>query len=119
MWRYPVVAAVFVMFFLLFKVVMLMAVQRHTQHRRPDRIFYNGTEYFGPTLILISLDGFRPDYLERNMTPNMVNFGKIILHHLDYIHFTHDTLIAASGMRADYMHPSFPVSFTSVYVYTY
>lgn len=79
MWRYPVVAAFFVMFFLLFKMIMLIAVQRHTQHRRPDRIFYNGTEYFGPTLIMISLDGFRPDYLERNMTPNMVNFGKI--HH--------------------------------------
>ncbi|KAI9301997.1 hypothetical protein BJ944DRAFT_128002 [Cunninghamella echinulata] len=62
--------------------------------RRYDKIeksYYNGTHYFGPTVILISLDGFRNDYLERGVTPNIMNFG-------------------LKGVQADYMLPSFPVS---------
>jgi predicted AlkP superfamily pyrophosphatase or phosphodiesterase len=41
-----------------------------------------------PVTILISIDGFRPDYLDRNITPNM-------------------TALAKSGVRAR-MQPSFP-----------
>ncbi|ORX62158.1 Phosphodiest-domain-containing protein [Hesseltinella vesiculosa] len=37
--------------------------------------FYNGTHYFGPTVILISLDGFRQDYLQRGITPNLIEFA--------------------------------------------
>ncbi|KAI8975016.1 alkaline-phosphatase-like protein [Pilobolus umbonatus] len=62
----------------------------HTQ-RGAERLYFNGTEYFASTVILISLDGFRPDYLDRNITPN-----------LQYL--------AADGIMAKYMHPSFPPS---------
>ncbi|CAO3596337.1 unnamed protein product [Absidia cylindrospora] len=55
----------------------------------PNRTFYNGTHYFGSTVILISLDGLRNDYLKRGVTPQLVEFG-------------------ATGMQADYMLPSFP-----------
>ncbi|KAJ1941090.1 hypothetical protein EC988_006856, partial [Linderina pennispora] len=51
----------------------------------------NGTHQFKPTLILVSLDGFRPDYLDRGITPNLLEIGK-------------------QGLRADYMLPSFPSS---------
>ena len=30
-------------------------------------------------IILISLDGFRPDYLDKNITPNINYLGKMIL----------------------------------------
>ena len=42
-----------------------------------------------PPLILVSIDGFRPDYLNRNVTPNL-------------------NALAATGVRAEAMHPSFP-----------
>ncbi|KAI8461671.1 alkaline-phosphatase-like protein [Phakopsora pachyrhizi] len=31
----------------------------------------NGTHLFKPTVILVSFDGFRPDYLDRNLTPTL------------------------------------------------
>jgi len=31
---------------------------------------------YNTTLILVSLDGFRPEYLERGITPNITAFGK-------------------------------------------
>ena len=40
-------------------------------------------------VILVSLDGFKPDYLHRGVTPNL-------------------NQLAASGVRAEAMHPSFP-----------
>ena len=42
-----------------------------------------------PPLILVSIDGFRPNYLNRNVTPNL-------------------NALAAKGVRAEAMHPSFP-----------
>ena len=30
-------------------------------------------------IILISLDGFRPDYLDRNITPNINYLGKLMI----------------------------------------
>lgn len=42
-----------------------------------------------PLLILLSIDGFRPDYLERELTPNLA-------------------AIAADGVRAEAMRPAFP-----------
>ncbi|KAI7822466.1 alkaline-phosphatase-like protein [Kickxella alabastrina] len=51
----------------------------------------NGTHLFHPTLILVSLDGFRADYLDRGITPELLRLGK-------------------RGLRADYMIPSFPSS---------
>lgn len=52
--------------------------------------YYNGTTYYDTTVIYISLDGFRNDYLERNVTPNI-------------------DLITQQGISAKYMMPSFPV----------
>jgi predicted AlkP superfamily pyrophosphatase or phosphodiesterase len=50
-----------------------------------------------PPVILVSLDGFRPDYLERGVTPNL-------------------NALAANGARASAMLPSFPsVTFPNHY----
>lgn len=49
----------------------------------------NGTAQFLPTTILISLDGFRPDYLHRGLTPNLNAF-------------------VSRGLSPEYMLPSFP-----------
>ncbi|KAJ8327580.1 hypothetical protein BDV3_003389 [Batrachochytrium dendrobatidis] len=52
---------------------------------------------FQNTVVLISIDGFRPDYLDRGLTPNL-------------------NKIASSGVRAKYMQPSFPsVTFSNHY----
>lgn len=37
--------------------------------------FYNGSETYDATVIMISLDGFRADYLERNNTPTLSRLG--------------------------------------------
>ncbi|KAH9266853.1 hypothetical protein BASA84_000915 [Batrachochytrium salamandrivorans] len=52
---------------------------------------------FRQTVVLISLDGFRPDYLNRGLTPNL-------------------NAIAKNGIQAAYMQPSFPsVTFPNHY----
>jgi len=57
----------------------------------------NGTHVFGATTILISLDGFRADFLQRGLTPAMNAF-------------------VASGVSPQYMLPSFPsVTFPNHY----
>lgn len=60
--------------------------------RKPSALpqtFWNGTYTFKPTTILISLDGFRADFLNRGLTPAMSAF-------------------IASGVSPRYMLPSFP-----------
>lgn len=49
----------------------------------------NGTHLFAPTTILISLDGFRADFLYRGLTPTLNRF-------------------VAEGISPKYMRPSFP-----------
>lgn len=57
----------------------------------------NGTSLFAPTTILISLDGFRADFLYRNLTPVLNQF-------------------VAEGISPKYMLPSFPsVTFPNHY----
>lgn len=56
---------------------------------KPAQLFSNGTSNFGPTTILISLDGFRADFLERGLTPSLSSF-------------------LSSGVSPKYMLPSFP-----------
>ena len=57
----------------------------------------NGTELFAPTTILISLDGFRADFLNRGITPRLNAFIK-------------------EGVSPPYMAPSFPsVTFPNHY----
>jgi len=52
-------------------------------------LFSNGTSTFAPTTILISLDGFRADFLHRGITPTLNQF-------------------IAEGVSPKYMYPSFP-----------
>ncbi|KAI8643750.1 alkaline-phosphatase-like protein [Parasitella parasitica] len=59
--------------------------------RGAEKLYNNGTDYFASTVILISLDGFRPDYLNRGKTPHMKK-------------------LADDGIMAKYMHPAFPPS---------
>lgn len=57
----------------------------------------NGTAIFGPTTLLISLDGFRADFLQRGLTPRLSAFIK-------------------EGVSPKYMLPSFPsVTFPNHY----
>lgn len=57
----------------------------------------NGTSTFAPTTILISLDGFRADFLHRNLTPTLNSF-------------------ISKGVSPRYMLPSFPsVTFPNHY----
>lgn len=57
----------------------------------------NGTALFAPTTIVISLDGFRADFLQRGITPTLRQF-------------------IAQGVSPRYMHPSFPsVTFPNHY----
>ena len=57
----------------------------------------NGTSNFAPTTILISLDGFRADFLHRGLTPTLNSF-------------------IAEGVSPKYMLPSFPsVTFPNHY----
>lgn len=50
---------------------------------------WNGTHWFDPTVILISLDGVGTDYLEEGLTPHLLD-------------------ISRRGIRAEYLRPSFP-----------
>jgi predicted AlkP superfamily pyrophosphatase or phosphodiesterase len=66
----------------------------HASKRKPGapintQTFWNGTHAFKPTTILISLDGFRADFLNRGLTPALNAF-------------------IASGVSPRYMLPSFP-----------
>lgn len=58
---------------------------------------WNGTSFFAPTTILISLDGFRADFLQRGLTPTLNKFIE-------------------DGISPQYMLPSFPsVTFPNHY----
>lgn len=70
-----------------------------TRSSRPaySSLLSNGTSTFAPTTILISLDGFRADFLTRGVTPTLNQF-------------------IAEGVSPRYMQPSFPsVTFPNHY----
>lgn len=72
---------------------------RVTRSSRPAHLslLSNGTSTFAPTTILISLDGFRADFLTRGVTPTLNQF-------------------IAEGVSPKYMKPSFPsVTFPNHY----
>lgn len=78
-----------------------------------DPIWHNGSDTFGPTVVLVSLDGFRAEYLQRDLTPNMLEFGTKKPSALSIIIFVPrltTILVARTGVRAEYMHPAFPAS---------
>lgn len=56
---------------------------------KPQPLVSNGTALFAPTTIIISLDGFRADFLQRGLTPRLNAFVK-------------------EGVSPLYMNPSFP-----------
>ncbi|KIK90554.1 hypothetical protein PAXRUDRAFT_831614 [Paxillus rubicundulus Ve08.2h10] len=57
--------------------------------RQKEVLFSNGTHEFQRTVILISIDGLRADYLDRGLTPHLLDISK-------------------QGLRAKYMKPVFP-----------
>lgn len=70
--------------------------QRPAQNKKPEYVS-NGTALFAPTSIIISLDGFRADFLQRGLTPRLSAFVK-------------------EGVSPKYMTPSFPsVTFPNHY----
>ncbi|KAK4056973.1 hypothetical protein OIO90_001873 [Microbotryomycetes sp. JL221] len=50
---------------------------------------WNGTHWFEPTVLVVSLDGVRPDYLTQQTTPHLLE-------------------IAERGLRSEYLQPVFP-----------
>ncbi|KAL4081232.1 alkaline-phosphatase-like protein [Scleroderma citrinum] len=64
----------------------------HVSVSRPDtgkELLSNGTHEFKRTVILVSIDGLRADYLDRGLTPHLLDISK-------------------QGIRAKYMKPIFP-----------
>lgn len=83
-----------------FSILLLVAykLSRQTREMRvAQQMLSNGTAVFAPTTILISLDGFRADFLNRGITPRLNAFIK-------------------EGISPLYMNPSFPsVTFPNHY----
>jgi hypothetical protein len=82
-------------------IVLLGAYQVSRNYRQRAhgsvKLLNNGTSNFRPTTILVSLDGFRADFLNRGLTPTL-NF------------------FIAQGISPTYMTPSFPsVTFPNHY----
>jgi hypothetical protein len=44
----------------------------------PNALYSNGTHEFHNTVLLVSFDGFRSEYLDRNITPTIREFSKIL-----------------------------------------
>ncbi|KAK8168404.1 alkaline-phosphatase-like protein [Phyllosticta citrichinensis] len=89
--------AVAVLFLVLFIFAYRISGFRPTKHYEKQPMRWNGTSHFAPTTILISLDGFRADFLQRKLTPTLQSF-------ID------------TGISPQYMLPSFPsVTFPNHY----
>ncbi|KAG7116136.1 putative pyrophosphatase/phosphodiesterase like protein [Verticillium longisporum] len=83
-----------------FTILLLLAwklsLGKNSARTRPQLVS-NGTALFAPTTIIISLDGFRADFLQRGITPRLNAF-------------------VAEGVSPKYMMPSFPsVTFPNHY----
>ncbi|KJZ72566.1 hypothetical protein HIM_08090 [Hirsutella minnesotensis 3608] len=83
-----------------FAILVLLAWKLSKAHRsggKKQPLVSNGTALFAPTSIIISLDGFRADFLQRGITPRLNAFVK-------------------EGVSPQYMRPSFPsVTFPNHY----
>lgn len=96
LWRRVAIYAAIVA---LFVVLLSVAYRVSTPTLRPSAasMVSNGTSLFAPTTILISLDGFRADFLYRDLTPTLNEFIQ-------------------DGISPKYMMPSFPsVTFPNHY----
>lgn len=56
---------------------MLVVSELDRESEAKLHLYFNGTTYFDSTVIYISLDGFRNDYLDRKVTPNIDLIGKL------------------------------------------
>lgn len=80
-------------------------------------LFSNGTHKFHNTVIIVSFDGLRSDYLDRNVTPTINEFGKNLsrkpffkkIIKNTYFKFIH--ILVQKGVKAEHMIPSFPVRY--------
>ncbi|KAJ5081211.1 pyrophosphatase/phosphodiesterase [Penicillium angulare] len=84
---------IFALVVVLFLILVLGAYKASTGFRAAQipsqTLLSNGTALFAPTTILISLDGFRADFLDRGLTPSLNS-------------------LVADGVSPQYMNPSFP-----------
>ncbi|KAJ5059590.1 ectonucleotide pyrophosphatase/phosphodiesterase family member 1 [Bipolaris maydis] len=90
---------IYIAIIVLFVVLLATAYNLSTPQDVKDAaaLVSNGTSLFAPTTILISLDGFRADFLYRNLTPTLNQFVQ-------------------EGISPKYMLPSFPsVTFPNHY----
>ncbi|KAF2663064.1 Phosphodiest-domain-containing protein [Lophiostoma macrostomum CBS 122681] len=93
--RLAIYAAIVVLFIVLLSVAY--RVSKPKQQGSAAAMLSNGTSLFAPTTILISLDGFRADFLYRGLTPTLNEFIQ-------------------NGISPKYMKPSFPsVTFPNHY----
>ncbi|KAF7955733.1 hypothetical protein EAE96_004657 [Botrytis aclada] len=92
--------AMYLLIALGFTALLLVAwkLSKKARFTKEHQIFLsNGTALFAPTTILISLDGFRADFLKRGITPRLNTFVE-------------------EGISPVYMNPSFPsVTFPNHY----
>ncbi|CBF79613.1 hypothetical protein AN7550.2 [Aspergillus nidulans FGSC A4] len=84
-----VFSAMFVLFLILLLGAYKASAGFRASHSSVKTLLSNGTALFAPTTILISLDGFRADFLNRGLTPTLNAF-------------------ISEGVSPPYMHPSFP-----------
>ncbi|KAF2806616.1 Phosphodiest-domain-containing protein [Mytilinidion resinicola] len=95
-WRRVLIHSSIVVLFLVILFVAYRASKRSSVKYNAS-LLSNGTHSFAPTTILISLDGFRADFLYRGLTPTLTRFVQ-------------------GGISPKYMMPSFPsVTFPNHY----
>ncbi|GJJ13180.1 hypothetical protein Clacol_007431 [Clathrus columnatus] len=63
--------------------------QQITLTNSNDILVSNGTHEFKPTVLMVSIDGLRADYLDRGLTPHLLEISRV-------------------GLRAEWMRPIFP-----------
>jgi predicted AlkP superfamily pyrophosphatase or phosphodiesterase len=97
-WRWVLIHSLIAIgFAILVLVAWKLSKNRKGTAIRDQEYLSNGTALFAPTTIIISLDGFRADFLQRDITPRLNAFIK-------------------EGVSPKYMHPSFPsVTFPNHY----
>ena len=87
--RYILIFIGIIVLFLIFVLGAYKASGDFRSSHRNHTLLSNGTSLFAPTTILVSLDGFRADFLNRGLTPRLNSF-------------------IAEGISPKYMLPSFP-----------
>ncbi|KAK4659892.1 hypothetical protein QC762_114330 [Podospora pseudocomata] len=90
-------ALIIVGFGILVLVAWKLSIEKKATAQTAAKLVSNGTALFAPTTIIISLDGFRADFVDRGLTPRLNAFVK-------------------EGVSPRYMLPSFPsVTFPNHY----